>query len=34
MSLKFDLIKTDGTARRGRVHTAHGDCCLLFKKGD
>ena len=25
MSLKFDLIKTDGTARRGRVHTAHGD---------
>ena len=24
MSLKFDLIKTDGTARRGRVHTAHG----------
>ena len=25
MSLKFDLIKTDGAARRGRVHTAHGD---------
>ena len=25
MSLKFDLIKTDGNARRGRVHTAHGD---------
>ena len=25
MSLKFDLIKTDGSARRGRVHTAHGD---------
>ena len=24
MSLKFDLIKTDGHARRGRVHTAHG----------
>jgi queuine tRNA-ribosyltransferase len=24
MSLKFDLIKTDGNARRGRVHTAHG----------
>lgn len=24
MSLKFDLLKTDGTARRGRVHTAHG----------
>ena len=25
MSLKFDLIKTDGDARRGRVRTAHGD---------
>ena len=25
MSLKFDLIKTDGNARRGRVYTAHGD---------
>ena len=25
MSLKFDLIKVDGNARRGRVHTAHGD---------
>ena len=25
MSLKFDLITTDGNARRGRVHTAHGD---------
>ncbi len=25
MSLKFDLIATDGAARRGRVHTAHGD---------
>lgn len=25
MSLKFDLIKTDGNARRGCVHTAHGD---------
>ncbi len=25
MSLKFDLLKTDGGARRGRVHTAHGD---------
>ena len=25
MSLKFDLIKVDGSARRGRVHTAHGD---------
>ena len=25
MSLKFDLIATDGNARRGRVHTAHGD---------
>lgn len=25
MSLKFDLIATDGVARRGRVHTAHGD---------
>ena len=24
MSLKFDLIKVDGNARRGRVHTAHG----------
>ena len=24
MSLKFDLISTDGNARRGRVHTAHG----------
>ena len=21
---KFDLMDTDGTARRGRVHTAHG----------
>lgn len=25
MSLKFDLLKVDGTARRGVVHTAHGD---------
>ncbi len=25
MSLKFDLLNTDGTARRGCVHTAHGD---------
>ena len=25
MALKFDLLKTDGGARRGRVHTAHGD---------
>ena len=25
MSLKFDLITTDGNARRGCVHTAHGD---------
>ena len=25
MSLKFDLIATDGNARRGCVHTAHGD---------
>lgn len=25
MSLKFDLITTDGNARRGTVHTAHGD---------
>ena len=25
MALKFDLIKVDGNARRGRVHTAHGD---------
>ena len=25
MSLKFDLLKTDGMARRGCVHTAHGD---------
>lgn len=25
MSLKFDLINVDGTARRGCVHTAHGD---------
>ena len=25
MSLKFDLLKQDGNARRGRVHTAHGD---------
>ena len=25
MSLKFDLLKVDGNARRGRVHTAHGD---------
>ena len=25
MSLKFDLLKTDGNARRGCVHTAHGD---------
>ena len=25
MSLKFDLLKTDGNARRGRVHTAHGN---------
>lgn len=25
MSLKFDLIKIDGNARRGTVHTAHGD---------
>ena len=24
MSGKFDLITTDGKARRGRVHTAHG----------
>ncbi len=24
MSLKFDLLKTNKTARRGRVHTAHG----------
>ncbi len=25
MALKFDLITTAGNARRGRVHTAHGD---------
>ena len=25
MALKFDLLKIDGGARRGRVHTAHGD---------
>ena len=25
MSLKFDLLAVDGNARRGRVHTAHGD---------
>ena len=24
MSLKFDLIKKHGSARRGRLHTAHG----------
>lgn len=24
MSLSFDLLKTDGKARRGRLHTAHG----------
>lgn len=24
MALKFDLLTTDGNARRGRVHTAHG----------
>ena len=25
MSLNFDVLKTEGAARRGRVHTAHGD---------
>lgn len=24
MSFRFDLLKTQGTARRGRIHTAHG----------
>jgi queuine tRNA-ribosyltransferase len=24
MSIRFDLVTTDGTARRGRLHTAHG----------